>query len=503
MKISLICQYSYSLSSYGVRILSSFLKNKGIQTQIIFMHMRKSSYSENEINQLVDVLQDSDFVGVSLMSNFLPNAIQMTSAIKERLNKPTIWGGIHPTAMPEDCLKYVDYVCVGEGEEALYEFITNFNALSNVSNLCFKKNGEIVRNKVANPISNLDVLPFPDYDVGQHFILAKGKLKKLTKETFERRLLETYPTFHTRGCLLNCSYCCNNILRRLYPKIRLFRSRSVDNVISEVVKAKNSFPSIKYINFHDDCFMAMPIQKMEEFCNKYKKLVKLPFFIAGAIPFNIDKHKMRILTDAGLVSIHIGIQTGSSNTQKTYNRKISNEKLLEVTAICNSLKDKLRYINYQVILDNPYENEGDVLETLKLFTQIPPPYILWPFSLRFYPGTDLFRQAVKDKIIDADPCKNQLEHITKIRPSNIRDRLLAANTPLTQASRADRHISYATQFTHREDKWNISGEYRHEKRESPLGKTGGDETDILAGRFGVSLSEKVDLFIRQQLTLKD
>ena len=53
------------------------------------------------------------------MSSLYPIASEVTRRIKERFsNIPMIWGGIHPTSDPENCIKEVDYLCVGEGELA-------------------------------------------------------------------------------------------------------------------------------------------------------------------------------------------------------------------------------------------------------------------------------------------------------------------------------------------------------------------------------------------------
>ena len=46
---------------------------------------------------------------------------------------------------------------------------------------------------------------------------------------------------------------------------------------------------------------------------------------------------------------------------------------------------------YDVILDNPFEEEKDVLETLRVLRQIPKPFQLQLFTLTFYKGTDIYR----------------------------------------------------------------------------------------------------------------
>ena len=53
----------------------------------------------------------------------MPRAIQITQFLKKKLKKeiPIVWGGIHPTLFPQDCIKYVNIVCVGDGEDAVLD----------------------------------------------------------------------------------------------------------------------------------------------------------------------------------------------------------------------------------------------------------------------------------------------------------------------------------------------------------------------------------------------
>lgn len=55
------------------------------------------------------------------MTNFFDNAVQITKKLKANLDVPVMWGGVHPTMRPSECLDYADIVCIGEGEETLRE----------------------------------------------------------------------------------------------------------------------------------------------------------------------------------------------------------------------------------------------------------------------------------------------------------------------------------------------------------------------------------------------
>ncbi len=89
----------------------------------------------------------------------------MARRLKEKLGKPIIFGGVHPTLFPEDIdFSYVDYLCIGEGEYPVLELM---NALerdsdpSTIKNLWAKKGDAVIKNEMRDLIQDLDSLPMP------------------------------------------------------------------------------------------------------------------------------------------------------------------------------------------------------------------------------------------------------------------------------------------------------------------------------------------------------
>jgi hypothetical protein len=60
---------------------------------------------------------------------------------------------------------------------------------------------------------------------------------------------------------------------------------------------------------------------------------------------------------------------------------------------------------YDVILDNPYETEDDVIRTIDVLLKIPKPFMLQMYSLCFYYGTEIYEKALKEKTQFEDPRK--------------------------------------------------------------------------------------------------
>jgi radical SAM superfamily enzyme YgiQ (UPF0313 family) len=360
-------------------------------------------YENRTLDEIVELSEGSDLVGISLMTNFFNNAVQITKKLKNSTNIPVLWGGIHPTIRPEESLDYADMVCVGEGEEAIAELLTRIEErryFYDVHGIWFKSKNNIITNPI-RPLTSLDHIPFPDYDFRNHFILNKNHIQKLDIKLLREYMEDIYMTMPTRGCPFGCTYCCNNALNKLYPNQKPVRKRSIDNIIEELAEIKSSLPFINRIKFDDDAFFTLSLEEIKEFCEKYRR-VGLPLSITGATPLTLSREKLSLLINAGLNFIRIGIQTGSERTKKLYNRRYTNQQVERAAKIIGEFKHKIEIPQYDIILDNPWETDEDLIETLIFLSKVPVPYRLCLFSLNFYPGTELYKKAKKEGIITND-----------------------------------------------------------------------------------------------------
>ena len=102
MKISLLSIYP-DVQSFGLRTISSCLKKEGHDVDLFFLTREfRERYEKKTMDDLLKLTKNSDLVGISLMSNFWDNAIQITRVIKENHRTPVVWGGTHPTVSPDE-----------------------------------------------------------------------------------------------------------------------------------------------------------------------------------------------------------------------------------------------------------------------------------------------------------------------------------------------------------------------------------------------------------------
>ncbi len=422
MQVVLISPYS-QIENTGLRLLSACLKQAGFPTRMIFLPdldemMVAADYGSRRVPpdalaQIVSLCADAGLVGVSVMTTNFYMAKQLTEAVKAAYTIPVIWGGVHPTVCPEECLEIADLVCIGEGERAIVALAETLAAGGDpglVPNLAWRSpQGGIEKNGLAPLVTDLDDLPFPDYDFAEHYLQHDGVLLPCSAEMMDYYLTDlgswasgpAYGVLTTRGCPYHCTYCVNDALVSIYPAWCQLRRRSPENVIAEIEAARAVLPAISAIVIRDDTFLANPDAYIARFSALYKERVGLPFR-AYTTAQTAKKAKLAHLVEAGLRLAIMGIQTGSPRTQRLYKRSVSNDKILSAANLLHRFQAAVPRPMYDVITDNPYENEEDRYNTLRLVHQLPPPYRLSLFSLTFYPGTALHQQAVQDGIVAAD-----------------------------------------------------------------------------------------------------
>ncbi len=423
MKLTLMTPTPSDICSFGVRSLSSYIKSKGHSVRNIFLPTslrgRKAdrefifTYDDNIIEDVIALAKDSDAIGISFMTNYFDAAIQITKRIKKRLDIPIIWGGAHPTVKPDDCLNYVDMICIGEGEEAMVELMKKMSEgepYHETLNFWFQKNGNIIKNKIRPLIQDLDSLPFFDFDLKDQYVIdiRKNKIVEMDSELFkfilprEPHLNNTthisFKTYTSRGCPHKCAFCINDYLRKINSGQRYLRMKSVDNVIAELVQIKDKFPFIETFIFFDDTFIARNTDEIAVFSNAYKKKIGLPFHIQVS-PTTISMQKMEYLIEAGLVFVEMGIQTGSKGTKRLYQRTTSNDRIIQAANLIHSFQSNMLPPCYHVILDNPWEKAEDVIDTLNTIMKLPRPFWLKRASLVFFPGTKLYEMAKEKNLI--------------------------------------------------------------------------------------------------------
>lgn len=71
--------------------------------------------------------EEADLVGLTAFTASVNRAYQIASIYREK-GVPTVLGGIHASMLPDEALKYLDTVAIGEAESVWLQIIADFEA---------------------------------------------------------------------------------------------------------------------------------------------------------------------------------------------------------------------------------------------------------------------------------------------------------------------------------------------------------------------------------------
>lgn len=396
----------YALENNGVRHVASALRQADFEVvEIYFKDWVNNNFpwpTEQEVQDLIKLLREQqiDVVGFSVRASaFHRMAKYLTERVRFALGLPILWGGMHPTFMPEKCIQFADYISVGEVDEAVKEFFIRLDEDRSVRDApgFWVRDGDVVYKNDIAPLVDLDAIPFRDFHTQHDKWHVEGG-KVVQGDPFITN--PEYTLLASRGCpYWTCTFCSNTLTKPLYEgKGKSFRVRSVESIIQEMEYATTLCKNIRVVRFDDEVF---PIRGewIKEFKEKWPKRVGIPFEVL-CDPRMVKEEPLRHLKEAGLRAICMGIQANERVNREFYNRQTSNQQILDAQRIFQKLGIRA---NLQLIWDDPYSTEEDKDELFQLLMALPRPFELYLFGLTIYPKTHLARRLLREgKIHEAD-----------------------------------------------------------------------------------------------------
>ena len=276
------------------------------------------------------------------------------------------------------------------------EFATTFKEkgdITAVRNFWVKKNGHVYKNPVRPLLTNLDQLPFPDYELFHY--------EKLDEYIY----LKSAFVMCSRGCPFNCSYCCNHQLRQLYSnKKDYLRWRSVENVISEIEFLLSKYPNIEKVRFGDDT-LAHDKNWFRELIEQYMRKINLPFSTNDRVN-NIDEETVALYKDAGCFCIDMGIENGNDHIRNNiFKRHIEKKTIIDAFQLLRKNGIKTSAFN---IIGAPEETMSTILDTIKLNAICKPTSCINSYLFPF-PGSQIRSICEEQKLEILEFPKSQVE----------------------------------------------------------------------------------------------
>jgi radical SAM superfamily enzyme YgiQ (UPF0313 family) len=407
VNVLLVGMFDYR--NLGLRIMHSLLEQEdGVNVSTVFFKNLSSRNfvppTQTEIGlfrKLVAGLKP-DLVGISLMTPHFPASKDLTAVVREVAGAKVLWGGIHPTICPEECIVHADMICRGEGEYPLLDVtraLRDGRPVQNVANLWIRCGAEVEKNPLRPLIQDLDALPFPAYKRPDFYFIEANEVTRHDFVVENPRVVVA----SSRGCPNVCAYCVNSLLRPLYKGLgKHVRFRSPRSVVDEIHSVKALGSACASVHFSDEVF-ATDAAWVEEFCALYKDEVDVPFEVDYTTR-HISEDIYRKLRDAGMTHVRIGIQAPSDHVRKmVFHRPGTNEELVRVA---NALHDSHVVLCYDFILNNPYDTPESLRDGIELMLRLPLPRKSLFHSLTYFPNYPLTKKALADghiSVLESSP----------------------------------------------------------------------------------------------------
>ena len=183
------------------------------------------------------------------------HGIEAAALIRKHSPKiPIVWGGVHPTLLPEETIQnqYVDIIVIGDGEKTFKELVfalKNGSNINSVKGIIFKDGNKVIRTP-KREIFNIGNFIFPDYD------LLDIEPYKTAPALTNRKSL---PMVTSRGCPYRCGFCYNKKFSN--RKWSCFGAEKTIEFISELVHRYK----IKGIFLLDDNFF-VNLKRVQQIC---------------------------------------------------------------------------------------------------------------------------------------------------------------------------------------------------------------------------------------------
>jgi len=362
MKIAFIQNLPVMLDSYLV--LSAALKKAGYETEVFV------DAFESDLPAAV-AASKPDLLGFNCLTGSYKWVLKTAAEIKKLSPAPVVIGGVHPTFYPETIdYSIVDYVCRGEGEQALVDLCARLSAgkpALDIPGIWAKTPDGLAKNDPRNLEQNMDSLPpndwalydkYPDF-VNSHIISYRA----------------------SRGCPYRCSFCFNSSLHKLYKGQKVYREFSLEHIFAELKEIKRRYKNLNMVFLSDESFGVNKAWS-EGLLKRYAAEIGLPYVITARADF-IDEAFADMLRDTGCAYINLSIETANEQLRKTVlDKDLSNEAVRKAVKL---LRARGITVRITCIFCLPDETLADSLENVYFLKELgvehPVGFLLQPFPL--------------------------------------------------------------------------------------------------------------------------
>ncbi|MDI6736613.1 MAG: radical SAM protein [bacterium] len=374
-----IAKVGNTMASLGLAYLGAYIRKYEYTPYIIESPALNLEFNDI-LNQILMI--NPDYVGISSSTMTIYNAAKIAEMIKE--SKPEIKiiiGGAHITATPDKTMKqfkYFDIGVIGEGEITFKELLNVLDKgddISKVKGIVFRdKNGEIKVNERREYIEDLDLLPFPAWDIIHGFPSVYKLSAPLSIHSVEASIITS------RGCPYNCIFCDRSVFGRKY------RYHSAEYVL-EMFRILTKEYYVKHVYIYDDTFTTAK-ERLYKICNYLiKEKTRISWTCQSTV--HIDYETLKLMKTAGCWQVGFGIESGSERILKVLKKSQTIEQVKKAVWLAHKVGLKIRGL---FIIGSPTETREDIMKSIALSKELPLDD-LQMLNFTPFPGTEIYTLA--------------------------------------------------------------------------------------------------------------
>ncbi len=373
----------------GIAYLAGVLRRNGD----IGVECLDTSLAEHPFETLADRVRsrEYDMVGFSVTTPQLAAARRMARLVKELCPRCTVvFGGAHPSVMPEDTLAWpwVDIVVVGEGEETLLELVARGGDPRGVAGLWYRDGHRVTENPRRPYLRDLDQLPPPAREL---FPMNTYLRNWYSLDAVSPGVRGT-SVIASRGCPYRCSFCQPTI-STLFG--RAVRKRSPGSIVSELETLREVY-GIEAFMFEDSTFVLDP-GWVRELCASMITADLDLLWCCNVRADLLDRELLATMHRAGLRKVNLGIESASERVlSQIYRKGITIEQVDRVVAWAGELG--IRVQGY-FIVGAPTETKQEMLATVKYARDLAIDDAVFDIATPF-PHTALYEMSSQDIQVD-------------------------------------------------------------------------------------------------------
>ncbi len=366
----------------GPGYLAAILREAGAEVRTYCMDV---FHYTNE--QLAAYLSDSEFdlIGLGFMAARFKRTVEELCRVVNNHKKKAwfVLGGHGPTPIAEYILKTTraDYVVLGEADKSIVELLDckiSGGDPRKIKGIAFRDEDAIVFNERQKPVSDLNTLPFPAWDLfPMDRYTASLKFAGMAEEE------KSFSVLTSRGCINRCSFC--------YRLEKGIRSRSPENIVEEV-KVLNRTYGVSYVYFSDELSVVSKKQ-IEEFASLLKKNnLSIKYRMECRVDL-FDKEIAKILKDSGCVFLNIGFESTDQKVLDLLKKNVTVEQNIRAAQIANEFGIG---VGLNFIWGLPGDSEKSLrsnVEFIKKYNQYDQLRTVRPVTP--YPGSPLYYEAIE------------------------------------------------------------------------------------------------------------